>query len=272
MKRYLPQLASCVLCSVLAVAALPRDASAQWGFGFEEREDWSMTLSGGRSNFGLTGGLAWGDQEGPSAIDLGAALELERSETFAGELDLKPGNALVRFGYLPLSFGGETVLDSTAVIEGVTYGAGDRVQSQLDLKSYDLALGYRFRIGRRWTIVPVVQLSLIGGLMDTVDLDLVGSAVDESFLVPIPLSGLRVEASPIARLTLFLEAKAFLAGSWGMLDEARVMDGTIGASVSLNPNVLLTARYRRTNFSFESRTADVDLGLDGFLVSFDFRF
>ena len=108
MQPRLLQLAWCLLCSALALATLPRGASAQWGFGFEEREDWSMTLSGGRSNFGLKGGLAWGDQEGPSTIDLGAALELERSETFAGELDLKPGNALVRFGYLPLSFGGES--------------------------------------------------------------------------------------------------------------------------------------------------------------------
>lgn len=231
-----------------------------------------MTFSGGRSSFGLTGGLAWGDQVEASAIDLGSALELERSESFAGELDLKPGDALVRFGYLPLSFGGETVLDQSAVVNGVTYSGGDRIESQLDLKSYDVALGYRFRIGRHWMVAPVVQVSVIGGFMDTVDLDLIGSAVDESFLVPIPLSGMRIEASPIARLTLFAEAKVFLAGSWGILDDARVLDGTAGASVSINPNLLLSARYRRTKFSFEAQTADAELDLEGLLFSLDFRF
>ncbi|NRA01631.1 MAG: hypothetical protein HRU00_03415 [Myxococcales bacterium] len=272
MQPRLLQLAWCLLCSALALATLPRGASAQWGFGFEEREDWSMTFSGGRSNFGLAGGLAWGAEEESSTIDLGAGIELERSESFTGALELKPGNALLRFGYLPLSFGGETVLDSSTVIDGMTFSSGDRVQSKLDLETYDVALGYRFRIGRNWMVAPVVQVSVIGGLMDTIDLDLLNSAVKESFLVPIPLSGLRIEASPFARLTFFVEAKAFLAGGWGILDDARVLDGTAGASLSLNPNLLLTARYRRSNFKFVARTADADLDLEGFLFSLDFRF
>lgn len=261
-----------LICSALVMAAATRNAEAQWGFGFEDREDWSMMLSGGSTSFGLAGGLRWGEATGDSTVDVASGLDLDRSESYAGELRLKPGNTLVRLGFLPLAFGGDTILSGATIVDGVTYAAGDRVHSELALDAYNLALGYPIRMGRHWVVAPVVQLSVLGGLVNPVDLDLTGSGAQDSFLVPITLSGLRVEASPLARLTVFAEAKGFAAGNWGVLEDARFLDGTAGVTLSLTRNLLLTARYRRAKFDFEARSTEANLDLEGFLLSFDLRF
>ena len=157
-------------------------------------------------------------------------------------------------------------------MNGIVYSAGDRVSSDLEVRNYELAFGYKIRLGRRLMIAPVFQINVLDGLLETVDLDLLGSAVEEEFVVPIALMGLRVEVYPLARLALFAEAKGFKASSWGELDEARVADGEIGLSFNLSRNVVLTGSYHLSDFRFDVSDTEVDLELSGLRVSLDLRF
>ena len=254
------------------LSVVATNARAQWGFTWADQRDWTVSLISAHLDHGIDGDLRWGGALGNSTLDVESVLDLDNAEEFAGWLDLQPGNALFRLGYIPLVFSGESVLTANAVVNGITYVAGDRVKTDLELNNYQVTFGYKIRLGNRLMIAPVFQLNVLDGLMDTVDLDLAGSAAKEEFLAPLPLVGLRVEFYPIPRLAFFAEAKGFKASNWGELEDATVTDGEVGASFSLTRNLVLTAAYRLTNFKFDVSDTATDLDLSGLTFSAAFRF
>lgn len=264
---------SLLITTVLSLCLVAPSASAQWGVSSNDERDWRLSLSGGWLQQSVEGDVLFGTGVANTPLDVEAALDLEDSEEFAGHIDLQaPGNLHFRLGYSPLSFGGDTVLTAAQVVNGVTYNIGDRVSSNLQLDNYEAALGYKFRLGEHLMLAPVLQVNLLDGLLDTVDLDVAASFVEEKFLTPIPLVGLRAELYPIERLTFFAEAKGFAASNWGELQEATATDGEAGLSLRLSENLAITARYQLTQFKFDVSDSDADIDLSGLGVSLDLRF
>jgi opacity protein-like surface antigen len=263
-----------VSLSVLALALLlpATDAPAQWGVTFDDQKDWTVTFSGARVRQQIEGDLFWGQGIGNTELDVEGVLDMDDAETFAGRIDFQAAGAAFRLGYLPLQFEGDTVLTASQTLNGITYTAGDRVSSEMDIKNYEMAFGYKFRLGDHFMIAPLVQVNLLDGFLDSIDLDLPGSEVKEEFLVPIALAGLRMEVYPMPRLALFAEAKGFAAHSWGELSDADVLDGEVGLSFHLTRNLILTSSYRLNKVSFNLSDTEVDLDLSGLSLALDMRF
>lgn len=268
MKRFL-------LCGLLVLfgSLVAGPAQAQWGFDFDDQGNWKVMISAARLDHELDGDLLWGEGVGNTTLDVQSTLDFEDAEDFAGWITAQPGGgSLLRLGYLPFEFGGDSVLSAAETVNGITYGVGDRVSSGFEFDSYELAYGYRFQLGPYLMVAPMIELNVFDGALGTVDLDLAGSAVTEDFVVPIALTGLRVEVSPLPRLTFFAEGKGFKAGDWGELKDATVTDGELGAYIYLHRNLVLTAAYRVSDVRFDVSQTEIDLDLSGLSFSLDFRF
>ena len=260
-----------LLCPLLL--ATSDQAAGQWGFDLDEEREWTASISLARVEHELEGDVLWGEGVGNTSLDVESALDLEGSRALAGWIELQPGaNVLLRAGFVPHDFSGRNVLTASEVVDGITYGIGDTVDTAFEFDSYELAFGYKFRIGRHLMVAPLLEVDLFDGFLDTVDLDIPGSAVSEEFIVPVPLAGLRVELHPLSRLGLFAEGKGFRAGNWGEVAEATIFDVEAGATLHLSRNLVLTAAYGATRFRFDISDTEIDLEKSGLRVGLDVRF
>lgn len=257
------------LVAVWTLAVVP-DAAAQSGPNVQE---WSTSLHGGPVYQRLDGDFVLGDPTFNSSLEVDGLLDLEDSESFTGVLELRPGlGQQMRLGYEPFRFTGDSVLSTSVTVDGNAYGIGDRVSTDVEFDTYEVAYSYTAPMGPWLRVGPVVQVTLVDALLDTIDLDLPGSAVQEKFLVPIPMAGLRAELRPLPQVLLFTEGKGFTMNSWGELADSTVLQGDVGLQVQLASNVGFTGRYRYVDYDLEAGSQTVDLQLEGLFVGFTVGF
>ncbi len=259
-----------LLGALLALA--PARGSAQWGMGFDDAEDWTLKLTASRVQHSLDGDFALGGEVLGSPLDVDGLLDLEETEEFAGMLELKGLGQRLRLSYTPIEFEGETDLTSTVFVFGVPFSVGNRVESGLDFRSYELTYRYGLNITRFVTITPILGMSLLEGKARVENLSVPGTIFDEDVLQPIPLIGARLEIRPLPRISLFAEARGFTANSFADFADIRIGFGEAGVSLVLSKHLVLTGRYQIDEYDFTATDIDFDLRRESFSFDIEIRF
>jgi hypothetical protein len=263
-----PLLALAIVTGITTgLAAGPSRAEEPWYSVYRsDHRDWTLSLSGG---------LTWLDLEGDGTFDVDAwdtefsfdgSLGISDISTQWAEADLQlvSGHHL-RVAYNPMGFDGNEALDTAIVVDGVTYDAGDLVDTNLKLDQYDLSFRSDFWVGEFLSISPLVQVSLIDAKVKLSNLTQ-GVSETEAVLVPLPYIGLRAELYPLARVGLFAEGKGLPLGS-----TATLWDVSAGMSLHVTRNLSLLGRYRLSHYGVEF-DSELDVDISGPQVGATLRF
>jgi hypothetical protein len=274
MRRLAPPLllaCCCALALVLAVLA-PAPASAQWGLDPGDEDDWHIAVAGSRVQQTIDGDFAFGLDAGATPIDVDGLLDLESTEDFAGRLDLKGGGSHLRLAFQPMGFAGASDLTTTVVVDGVPFSIGDRVESALDFRTYELSYRYDFRLGRFLILSPLFGMQVIEGRAGIENLSLPGTTFEERLVAAIPLVGGRIELRPLPRLGLFAEGRGLQFGGVGDLENLRVRGVEAGVRLLVSKHLAVTGRYRLDEYEFTAANVDFDLRLSGPVFDVELRF
>ena len=182
------------------------------------------------------------------------------------EVDLQPATGHhLRFAYSPMPFHGTEALTAPLVVDGETYDAGDRVDTDLRLIQYELSFRSEYWLGEYLSVAPLIQLNLIDAKLEIAN-QTQGLTASEHTWVPLPQLGLRAELYPLARVGLFAEGKGLPLGSSGSL-----WDASLGMSVFVSRNFAVTGHYRIAHYevAFDS---EVDMDIAGPRLGATLRF
>lgn len=232
-----------------------------------DHRDWTFSLSGGLALLHLNGRGTVDESLGDTRLSFAGTLDVKDLDTPWGEADLQllRGQHL-RFGYHPMRFEGSQTLDSDIVVGGITYSAGDDVDSKLRLDQYELSFRSEFWLTEFVSIAPLAQVTLVDARVQVKDRTL-GAEVTEKALLPLPYLGLRAEVYPLARLGLYAEGKGFTIGS-----PASIWEVSGGASLYLTRNLSLTGRYRYSDYAIDVSHSAIDLAIGGPYLGATVRF
>jgi len=229
--------------------------AAWWDVDHDDHRTWKVALSGGAFRQDLDGRVRVDSALGSAMVDADV-LDLEHEDSGWGEVDLQLFQKHhLRLLYLPIEFDGDAILELPIRFGDISFDISDRVTSELKIHTYEVSYRYDIYLGKRFTISPLLTVSLVDAKLDVAD-ETLGLDWEEHQLVPFPELGLRIEAYPFARLGLFVEAKGFTIG-----DKATEWDVQGGASLHLNKHFLVSASYRV-----------IDYDVDWFGVVIDTRF
>jgi hypothetical protein len=189
-------------------------------------------------------------------LDLRDDLDLDGANAWTAEVDVRLGRHRARFAYEDLSFSGTATFERARIYHGFTYPAGERVESEVSLRSFDAS--YEFQaVGGDRTILGAG----VGGRLWTLDTRLRGttSGLDEErgFTHVLPFGG----ATAYHRLGTF----ALTAGARvGFLSDTRwMLDLEAGLAWRPCASVVLSLGWRRLEFSFDETTNTGDLVFSG---------
>ncbi|MGH0033014.1 MAG: hypothetical protein ACQGVC_24760 [Myxococcota bacterium] len=232
-----------------------------------DHRQWTLALSGGFTLLDLEGEGRYSDEFGDSEVSFDGTLDLDEVDTWWAEADLQlfRGQHL-RFGYMPVRIDESGVLDSTIVVDGVTYDAGDQVDADLKLDRYELSFRSEIWLGEYVSIAPLVEVALLDGRAEISNRTL-GVSEKEEALVPLPYLGLRGEVFPHPRIQLFVEGKGMTIGS-----DATTWDASGGVALHLTRNLSLMGRYRVTDYEVDMLGVEFDANLGGPQVGATLRF
>ncbi|MBI4413800.1 MAG: hypothetical protein HY576_05420 [candidate division NC10 bacterium] len=192
----------------------------------------------------------------------------EEQNAFEGRVGITLlGRHKFRIGYLPLSFDGDRMVTRDITFQGVTFTAGTRVLTDLDVKI--LRAGYEFDffktpVGYLGVLFEVHYFDGEARLRNT------AGTQDEKadFRVPFPVLGLAFRAYPITRiLSVGAEVVGVTIGSKG-----HYLDGEASVTLSPWPFVEITGGYRVINLHGEDGDDELDLLLHGPFASLILRF
>jgi hypothetical protein len=253
----------------VAALALPFSAAAEdlLSVDYEDHRDWWISLSGGAGLVDLEGDGRFDEDLGDTKVSFDGELDLQDTTSFWLELDLQPfrGHHL-RLAVTPMRFDGSDFLSETITVGGITYDVGDFVESDLKADQYELSYRYAFELGRRVTLAPLLQATLIDGRFEIENLTL-GVSERQSELIPIPALGLRAELYPLARLGLFAEGKGLTIGP-----TATYWDAIGGVSLHLTRNLAVVGRYRWTGVDVDYRDVKAEARFHGPYLAANLRF
>jgi hypothetical protein len=173
----------------------------------------------------------------------------------------------LRIGYLPLSFEGDRTITGSINYDGVTFTAGTRVLTDLDVKI--LRAGYGFDFFK----TPVASLGILFEVHyfdGEARLRSSTGTPDETveFQLPVPVLGLAFRAYPITRiLSVQAEVVGVSLGSRG-----HYVDGEASLTFSPWPFVELTGGYRLIDLHGEDGDDELDLRLHGPFAALTLRF
>jgi hypothetical protein len=197
-----------------------------------------------------------GEPGSGQTLNLCDDLDLERGNSWLAEVDVRLDRHRARFAYEDISSSGTNVLDRSRVYHGVTYPAGERVESDLSLRLFEAGYEYQLVGGDRTNVWAGLQ-----GWVWTFDSSLKGttSGLDES-------RGF-THLLPVATLSVLERFGAFaLSGSvrGGLLDTDRwALDLEAGLAWRPCRAVVLTLGWRRLEFAFHETTNVADLVFSG---------
>lgn len=264
-----------VALAALSLAPAGTASAGFWdAFGnvdYEGHRTWFLQISGGATLQKLSGDTRLGGS-GDTKLDFDDTLDIGDDRSYWTRIDFQPFlRHHLRFTYTPLRFKGSRDLDpgEGISINGQGFNLGT-VKSDFKLDTYDFA--YRWDamfIGERVTLSPILGVSLLDGSGEvkhetngSVDVD-----ESESFFVPIPTVGLRLEGFPLRQLGFFGEAKGMTIGKKGT-----ALDAEGGVELFLTHNVSFQARYRYTAYEVKISDIDFDADLTGPYIGMAFRF
>jgi len=233
------------------------------------KDHWvQLELGGWRP--GLNGDFLLDDDLGDTDVDLDGNLNLDQDTNVRARLELQPFSGHhFRLGYNGISFQETTALTTSVTVDGKTFSATDRVDSDLTLDTYEL--GYRFDVvsTEYVTVSPMFQVNVIDFTGD-LNNETTGESVNESSTIPIPYPGVRVDVFPLDRLGIFGELRA-LSGGVGPFDVFSV-DYDVGTQVNLTENYQLRAGYREMRYDIDGNDNELDLTTGGPYASVIFSF
>ncbi len=259
----------------LSLAVAPSASASFWdAFGtveYEGHRTWFLQISGGATLQQLNGDTRFGGSA-DTDLDFDDTLGIDDDRTYWTRIDFQPFlRHHLRFTYTPFRFKGKRDLDpgEGLSVNGQGFSLGT-VKSDIQLETYDFA--YRWDamyIGERVTLSPILGVSLLDGSGEikhetggVVDVD-----ESESFFVPVPQVGLRLEGFPFARLGFFGEAKGMTIGKKGT-----TFDAEGGMELFLMHNVSFQARYRFAAYEIDIADVQFDADLSGPYIGMAFRF
>ncbi len=238
---------------------------------YEGHRTYWIQISGGVTLQELGGDLRIGDSA-DTKLDIEDHLGIGEARNFWTRIDFQPlMRHHLRFTYTPLQFSGSKNLDpmDQFSVGGQGFNLGT-VKSKIDLDAYDFA--YRWDvmyIGERVTLSPIAQVSLLDGSAEikhetggVVDVD-----ENESFFLPIPSLGLRLEGYPARRVGLFGEAKGMTIGSKGT-----TYDVEGGVEFFLGESLSLKARYRYAVYDIDVSGIEFKANTSGPYIGLAVRF
>lgn len=244
------------------------------GLGYESHRTYFVKLETGATLLKLGGDLRLGGSS-DSKLDLKDDLDLGDDKTYWARLDFQPFlRHHLRFTYTPMGFTGSSDLDpgDSFFVGGSAVPTGGKMNSDIRVNAYDFA--YRWDalyIGEQVTLSPIVGVSLLDGRARIKHKVLPSEVTDvnesESFFVPIPTVGLRMEGFPLHRLGFYGEAKGMTIGN-----KATAWDAEVGFEFHLLNNVSLNGRYRYAVYDTDVSSLEFKTTLSGPYVGLGFRF
>ena len=197
-----------------------------------------------------------GEPGSAQTLNLCDDLDLERGNAWLVGIDVRLDRHRARFAYEDLSFSGTNVLDRSRVYHGVTYPAGERVESDLSLRLFEAGYEYQVVGGDRTNV-----WAGLSGWVWTFDSQLKGttSGLDESrgFTHILPVATLSAQE----RFGAFALSGAVRGG---MIDTDRwALDLEAGVAWRPVQGLVLTLGWRRLQFDFHETTNVADLVFSG---------
>ena len=236
-------------CWLLARAAVSSGQPIQL---FAEGEYWRAYPSG---TITITEG---GRPGSGTRIDLSDDLDVGAADVGGGRFGAEIGRHRLSVSYEPLSASGDATLRSSIVFHGIEYPAGERVRSDVGLRSIVPRYDY--------TLLDSAAATLRAGLAAyvwTFDAEMRGSSGDasRSFTHVLPLVPLEGDLS-------FGRWSVGTGVSFGMLASDRyVVEVDPGISATLVPGCRVRLGYRWRDFAFHETTNRGHLEMHGPVVS-----
>lgn len=178
-------------------------------------------------------------------------------------------HSTLRITYTRASYEADTIIGRAIEFNGVTYPAGARVVSELDL--------HYARLGWLWRL-PVIPGKLrVGPILEakafvaraTLEAPATAPPLQETerFAIVIPTAGLAFDLRPHPRVELFAEVSGLTLG-----DRGHVVDAEAGARISLVKFLAITGGYRFFDVRGEEDASFARLRLAGPFVGLTVTF
>ena len=206
---------------------------------------------------GLTGdGRISGGQSGTD-FDLEDTLGIDPDEKLVGvDGFFKFLGSRIEFGYNQGEYSGVETLDSSFVINGITFNASERVRTDIDLKRYKLLYGFDFSL-------KVVNVGfVVGGHLIDADVRVrsssSGTRERDDLRLPVPVLGVTLGVHPISALAIHAELTGMSVTISGI--DGTLLEGFAGIHWLFVPKVGLVAGYR--HFHLDAADDDEDNRID----------
>lgn len=176
------------------------------------------------------------------------------------------------FGYVPIKYTGDTVLEREIVFNGVTYQVGIPVQSMLEFRSQRIGYEYDFLYRSRW-FVGILLGADLAKVSASLEAPLVhGSAVEKT---PTPLLGGTVRVYPVKNVSLTAKIQGFKLPE--SVDRERryslrIVDVDLYATLNFTNNFGAQAGYRSLDVTYRVKEDSGDFLVKGYYVGGVVRF
>jgi hypothetical protein len=231
-----------------------------------DHRDWTFDLGGGAMYLKATGRLGFESNLGQLVFGV-SALDLNREWSGWARAELKLAKKhRLRFAFIPIEFDGNTFIELGLPPNDPVFTIGDRVDSKAKLHTYQLSYLYDFNLGKYVSISPSFTLGLIDANIRIQD-NTLGLGFHEEQLVPLPEIGLRLELYPLARLSIFGEAKGFTIG-----EKATEWDASGGVKLFVNRHFYVEGSYRAVDYDVDWFDVVIDTRFHGPFVGAVLRF
>ena len=200
-------------------------------------------------------------------VDMESDLALKNSQQPTGEITVKLGDSSISAAFVPMSFGGTSLLGRNITYGGTTYTAGTTVSS--DFKADMIDIGYTYYVVNMDDLPSRFQLGIetsVKTINAKTSITSAGATSNKSATVPIPTVGLRARVA----LADFIG----LTGRVGYLGYSgnSILDADAQIEFSPLPTLGVYAGYRQLKLKIDSNSVYVNATFSGPYAGAFFRF
>ncbi|NWF39379.1 hypothetical protein F3F96_09550 [Mariprofundus sp. NF] len=200
-------------------------------------------------------------------VDMETDLALKNSQQPTGEITVKLGDSSISAAFVPMSFGGTSLLGRNITYGGTTYTAGTTVSS--DFKADMIDIGYTYYVVNMDDLPSRFQLGIetsVKTINAKTSITSAGATSNKSATVPIPTVGLRARVA----LADFIG----LTGRVGYLGYSgnSILDADAQIEFSPLPTLGVYAGYRQLKLKIDSNSVYVNATFSGPYAGAFFRF
>ncbi len=167
-------------------------AALTLGFAMTAQADETIAVKAGFMTLSPSGDFGARVNNIGTRIDLQNDLNFKNSSQPIGEIDINLGDSLISFGFTPLSFKGDGILNRSITYNGTTYAAGTTASSAFKADLYDFSYTYyminmddlpsRFQLGFETSVKTFNAKTSVTGA---------GITTSRNATIAIPTAGLR---------------------------------------------------------------------------------